>query len=245
MRKQHSFNSIAPAVLLASYIAMAFTTGGAASADSLNDSQILGIYIQVNGFDIETALLADAQAKSESIRKLANRVAHLLGDERASVRLDWGLDHGTWTVLHHMIPAANVPVVQLSIDGRMSPAGHLELGRALGPLRDEGVLIMGSGLTYHNMGGFGRSQSTAVAHTFEGYLNTAINASDAGMRNDMLTHWEQAPDARLAHPRVDHLITLMVIAGAAGDDTGQRLFVDHVMSVVMASYVFGSPTLAN
>src|SRR5260221_8561056 len=80
--------------------------------------------------------------------ELAQRVAKMLG---AAVRMDWGLDHGTWTVLHHMRPRADLPVVQLSIDGRLPPAAHVELGRALAPLRDDGVLIFGSGNVTHNL----------------------------------------------------------------------------------------------
>ncbi len=100
-------------------------------------------------------------------------------------------------------------------------------------------MIIGSGLTYHNMRGFGQSQSTPVAEVFEAYLNAAISEPDAGKRNDMLVRWQEAPGARLAHPREDHLIPLMVVAGAAGADVGRRVFVDHVMQVAIASYQFG------
>ncbi len=97
---------------------------------------------------------------------------------------------------------------------------------------------MGSGLTYHNMRGFRNAASTPVAEQFENYLNEAIT-SPAALRNDKLVHWEQGPFARQAHPQEDHLIPLMVIAGAAGEDTGHRVFTDHVMSVAMATYQFG------
>lgn len=149
-----------------------------------------------------------------------------------------GFDHGTFVPLELMFPEADVPIVMLTMKSGYDPAEHIRIGQALAPLRDEGVLILGSGLTYHNMRGFGRSESTPVAQVFEDFLNSAISQPEP-RRNEMLVHWQTAPDARAAHPREDHLIPLMVVAGAAGRDTGHRLFVDHVMGVAMASYQFG------
>ena len=150
-----------------------------------------------------------------------------------------GFDHGTFVPLGLMYPQADVPIVMLSLKSSYDPAEHIRVGQILAPLRDEGVLIVGSGLTYHNMRGFGRSESTAVAETFEAYLNNAIAQPDAQTRNQLLTAWQTAPAARQAHPREDHLIPLMVIAGAAGNDPGRLLFADHAMKVSMASYQFG------
>jgi len=152
-----------------------------------------------------------------------------------------GFDHGTFVPLYLMYPDADVPVVLLSMKSSYDPGEHLRAGQALVPLRDEGVLILGSGLTYHNMRGFNQDASTRPATEFEAWLNEAIAQPDPQKRNEMLAHWQQAPAARLAHPREDHLIPLMVVAGAAGDDAGHRLFVDHVMKVPMASYEFGRP----
>ena len=172
---------------------------------------------------------------------LAARIEALLGEAGITVREDAqrGFDHGTFVPLGLMYPDADVPVVMLSLKAGYDPAEHLRVGRALAPLRDEGVLIVGSGLTYHNMRGFGRDTSTGVAESFEQYLNDAITAPDAAVRDERLLHWEQAPGARAAHPQEDHLVPLMVVAGAAGADTGRRVFVDHVMKVAMASYEFG------
>lgn len=147
-----------------------------------------------------------------------------------------GFDHGTFVPLSLMYPNADVPIVLLSLKSDYDPAEHIRVGQAIAPLRDEGVLILGSGLTYHNMSGFGRTSSTPVAEAFEAYLENAVSQDDAVSRNGMLVNWESAPAARLAHPREDHLLPLM--AGAAGDDRGQRVFVDHVMQVAMASYQF-------
>lgn len=149
-----------------------------------------------------------------------------------------GFDHGTFVPLYLMYPDADVPVVMVSLKSGYDPGEHLRLGQALAPLRDEGILIMGSGLTYHNMRGFGRPEAGPVSRQFEDYLFRAVSA-DPALRERMLIDWQAAPAARQAHPREDHLLPLMVAAGAAGSDTGTRLFEDHVFEVEMASYRFG------
>lgn len=171
---------------------------------------------------------------------LAQRVRDLLGLAGIQSRDDpkRGFDHGTFVPLSLMYPDADVPVVLLSLKQGYDAAEHIRAGQAISALRDEGVLILGSGLTYHNMRGFGQASSTAIAAGFERYLNDAVVQHDAALRNRMLVHWESAPGARLAHPREDHLLPLMVVAGSAGADVGERIFVDHVMRVDMASYQF-------
>ena len=148
-----------------------------------------------------------------------------------------GFDHGVFVPLELMYPQADVPVVMLSLKSGYDVEEHIRVGQALAPLRDEGVLIVGSGLTYHNMRGFGRDDSTAIAKAFQSYLDEAIQA-EAAIRKDMLLRWDTAPGARLAHPREDHLLPLMIVAGAAGGDKGHKVFEDHVMKVPMASYEF-------
>ncbi len=181
------------------------------------------------------------QYKAPGSPSLAARVRALLDAAGLQCGEDVtrGFDHGTFVPLGLMFPQADVPIVLLSMKSNYDPDEHIRAGQALLPLRDEGVLIIASGLTYHNMRGFGRSESMAVSETFEAYLNDAISTPDVVARLDKIRHWERAPAARLAHPREDHLIPLMVAVGAAGDDAGRRLFVDRVMNVVMASYRFG------
>jgi aromatic ring-opening dioxygenase catalytic subunit (LigB family) len=172
---------------------------------------------------------------------LAARVKKLLSSLGLPVGEDpqRGFDHGTFVPLVLMYPAADVPVVMLSLKSTYDPEEHIRVGQALTCLRDEGVLIMGSGMTYHNMSGMGRETSAPVAEAFESYLGSAIAQSDWRVRNDMLIHWENAAGARLAHPREDHLVPLMVVAGAAQEDSGRHVLVDRVFKVTMASYEFG------
>ena len=173
--------------------------------------------------------------------ELAKRVRDLLRASGTECAEDpeRGLDHGVFVPMMLMYPEADLPVVLLSMKSSYDPLEHIKLGEVLAPLRDEGILIIGSGLTYHNMRGFGRPASLEPSVQFEQYLYDAISNSDPQQRNQDLVNWEQAPFARLVHPREDHLIPLMVVAGAAGKDVGQRVFTDTVFDVVMASYRFG------
>jgi aromatic ring-opening dioxygenase catalytic subunit (LigB family) len=173
---------------------------------------------------------------------LAGRARDLIAAAGLDVATDStkGFDHGVFVPLGLMFPAADMPIVMLSVKSDYDPREHLALGKALAPLRDDGVLIVASGLTYHNMRGFGRDSSTADAEVFTQYLNAAVALDDAQLRDERLVHWERAPRARIAHPREDHLMPLLVAAGAAGGDKGQVLFAENVMKIPMTSYVFGA-----
>ena len=173
---------------------------------------------------------------------LAGRVQQLLGEANIPVLEDAqrGFDHGTFVPLVLMYPDARVPVVMLSLKSGYDAAEHLRVGQALSALRQEGILIVGSGMTYHNMRGFGRPESAPIAERFQQYLTAAVTQPDWQVRNDMLAHWQSAAGARLAHPQEDHLIPLMVVAGAAGEDSGREAFVDRLYNVPMASYEFGA-----
>ena len=172
---------------------------------------------------------------------LAGRACKLLTSARIETAVDpgRGFDHGVFVPLGLMYPRADMPIVMMSVQSSYDPAQHLALGRALAPLRDEGVLIVGSGLNYHNMRGFWRDSSAQDAELFTRYLTEAIVVQDVAARDEKLRDWQSAPRARLAHPREDHLMPLLVAAGAAGSDTGCVLFADTVMKIPMTSYVFG------
>lgn len=172
--------------------------------------------------------------------QLAGRVHQLLAQAGLRVADDAtrGYDHGTFVPMALMYPQAEMPILMLSIKSGYDPAEHVRAGQALQGLRDEGVLIIASGLSYHNMRGFGRSEAMAVSLSFNDYLLDAVT-DQPQQRLDKLLDWQHTPAARLAHPREDHLIPLMVAAGAAGEDTGQLLLAENVMNVMMASYRFG------
>lgn len=148
---------------------------------------------------------------------LARRVVALLGAGRASVTGAWGLDHGTWSVLRHLRPRADVPVVQLSLDASLSPAEHLAVGRALAPLRDEGVLLLASGNLTHNLrhafGSWHRGEvaTPAWAAAFDEGAARAVAERDEAWLLGALDREE----GRRAHPTPDHWLPLLYLAGAA------------------------------
>ncbi len=173
---------------------------------------------------------------------LAARVRSLLGAQGidSAESSDRGFDHGAFVPLKLTWPEADMPTVQLSLQAGLDPARHLAIGRALAPLRDEGVLIVGSGMSYHNMQGFFRGGAAASAHSaaFDQWLGETV-ALEASSRDQRLTGWASAPSARQSHPREEHLIPLMVIAGAAGADRGRTAYRGPLMNVIISAYHFG------
>src|SRR3989338_3182164 len=173
---------------------------------------------------------------------IANDVLNLLSKAGIENHSDpnHGIDHGTFVPLVMMYPNANIPVVSMSIKQNYDTEEHLQAGRALESLRSQGVLIIGSGLSYHNMRGFGSAGATAVSKNFGAWLESTVTEKDIQQRSEKLRSLALAPSAREAHPYEDHLVPLMIVAGAAGQDLGHAEFVDHVMGVDMASYRFGT-----
>lgn len=172
-------------------------------------------------------------------RALAARVQALLGDAGIQTGTDdaRGFDHGTFVPLKVAYPAADVPTVQLSLLQGLDPEAHIAIGRALAPLRDEGVFIVGSGMSFHNMSGFG-GQGRPAADAFDAWLRDTV-VLEEGQRSRRLAQWASAPAARQAHPREEHLLPLMVIAGAAGADRGRVAFNGSVMGVRISGVQFG------
>ena len=171
---------------------------------------------------------------------LAARTRDLLGAEGIASGEDAarGWDHGVFVPLKVMFPAADIPIVQLSLQRGLDPATHLAVGRALRPLRREGVLIVGSGQTYHNMGGF-RSGGARndEAEAFDAWLRDSM--LDGATRDRALSAWDLAPGARCAQPEEDHLLPLMVAAGAASGEPGEVAFHGRALGKPISGFRFG------
>jgi len=161
----------------------------------------------------------------------------------ASVSTGWGLDHGTWSVLVHLLPAADVPVVQLSLDARLPPAAHIGIGRALAPLRDEGVLILASGNLVHDLRhalGAAQRGETATpdwALRFDAAVARALEERDESWLAGAL----ETPDGRASHPTPEHFLPVLHAAGAAAPGDGIRYPVTgfDLSSLSMRSVLLG------
>ncbi|QTF58869.1 DODA-type extradiol aromatic ring-opening family dioxygenase [Stutzerimonas frequens] len=173
---------------------------------------------------------------------LAARIAGLLDAAALGGREDAqrGFDHGMFIPMKLMFPDADIPVVQLSLRSDLDPRAHIEAGRALQALRGEGVLIVGSGMSFHNMRGYGDPRFAAISDEFDHWLTAAVELPP-DERDRALQRWEDAPAARLCHPprAEEHLIPLLVAAGAAGDSNGRKVFSDRVMHTTLSAYRFG------
>ena len=174
---------------------------------------------------------------------LAGRVSGLLAGAGFDPVQDSerGYDHGSFIPLLLAFPDADIPVLQLSLLRSLDAAEHLRMGRALRPLRDEGVLIIGSGMSYHNMRGYGDPRSTAIAAEFDRWLTETV-ALPTAERDARLANWATAsgPAGRLSHPprAEEHLLPLHVAAGAAGEGRGAKVFGDRVMGVDISAFRF-------
>ena len=173
---------------------------------------------------------------------LAGRVRDLIAAAGLPAGLDEtrGFDHGAFVPMAVSWPDATMPLVQLSLRVGLDPATHLQLGRVLAPLRDEGVLIVGSGLSWHNLRALG-PQARGPSQLFDAWLQQTVT-SEPAQRAARLTRWTEAPAARAAHPREEHLLPLMVAAGAALDDAGDCPYREENVygGVTVSSFRFGA-----
>lgn len=172
---------------------------------------------------------------------LAKEIEQLLGASGLDAQVDpqRGYDHGMFIPLKLVFPDADIPVVQLSLRTDMDPAAHLEAGRALAALRDQGVLIVGSGMSFHNMRGYGDTRYTPISAEFDAWLSAAVGA-EPEQRYALLKDWEQAPQARLCHPprAEEHLLPLLVVAGAAHEARGTKVYSEVIMETTISAFRF-------
>ncbi|MFT3720529.1 DODA-type extradiol aromatic ring-opening family dioxygenase [Pseudorhodoferax sp.] len=180
--------------------------------------------------------------RSPGAPALAQRVQALLRAAGLPAAADpaRGYDHGMFSPMQAIYPQADVPVAQLSLRQGLDPAEHLALGRALAPLRGEDVLVVGSGLSYHNLRAFG-PQAAVPSRAFDDWLAQALLHSPPAARTQALLDWAQAPAARIAHPREEHLIPLMVAVGAAEHEPATRVYHEDAFAggLSVSSYRFG------
>lgn len=146
---------------------------------------------------------------------LAARIAELLTPVDVTLDPSWGLDHGTWSVLRHVFPEANVPIVQLSIDATRPAAFHFELGRSLAALRKEGVLLVGSGNVVHNLGRYDWAGSSPGPQPWANRFEAKVRSLVASRDYEALVDYERlGPDAALAIPTAEHYLPLLYVLGS-------------------------------
>jgi aromatic ring-opening dioxygenase catalytic subunit (LigB family) len=148
-----------------------------------------------------------------------------------------GYDHGVFVPMLKIDPSAGLPIAMMSLDGRLDPMQHLAIGAALSPLRDEGVLIVGSGSSYHALRHVWDGDPAASIE-FDDWLHDTVTCAP-NERQARLSNWTMAPSGLRCHPRADHLLPLMVAAGAALDDPGQGTFREAIGGKVYSCFSFG------
>lgn len=170
--------------------------------------------------------------------ELASRVAVLLRENGLPVELDpeHGFDHGVFVPMKVAFPEAAIPIVEMSVEGGLDPEMHLAAGRALAPLRDEGVLIVGSGMSFHDLRAFGDKRFTRPSQAFDLWLTSTLMQLGE-VRAERLAHWAEAPGAAAAHPTSEHLIPLMVAAGASSGP-GEKIYGEIVLETAISGFRF-------
>ena len=181
--------------------------------------------------------LYDVTYEPDGCRELTDTVLAALGND-VTINDKWGIDHGTWTVLVHMFPQADIPVVQLSVNGYLNAQQSYELGKKLRGLRDEGYLIFGSGNVVHNLRRveWDNEGGTEQAHRFNDYITDAVQK-----REDWkVIHFENGPDSSYAVPTPDHFLPLLYCLGASeGEEPIVFNNVCNLGSMAMTGFAFG------
>lgn len=190
-----------------------------------------GLIYDYGGFPPHTYELTYGAPGSPGVAARASELLELAGIAHHVEQRGW--DHGVFVPLKVVFPDADVPVVAMSVRRDLDPRAHLELGTALRPLRDEGVLIVASGSSFHNFATFGSPR----AAEFDDWLNRAVALPDQERRRE-LERWEAAPAARVAHAREEHLVPLMVAAGAADDRPATPFFRGDLLGTPMSCFRF-------
>lgn len=185
--------------------------------------------------------LFDVQYPAPGDPALAQRIVTLLASFGAELDESWGLDHGTWSVVRRMYPDADIPIVQVSLDANRPPAEHLAIARALAPLRDDNVLLLGSGNIVHNLPAFFHATSPAPAawvQRFDEFITTAVTRGD----DDAVLNYSQHPDAREAAPDWDHFFPVFYgLGGRRGDESAHVFKGEYAPGISMTAFAYGLP----
>jgi len=207
---------------------------------TVHDAASHSLYFDYYNFPAHTYQLTYPAAGAPNIAARARALLAEAGIPTAS-ETSRGLDHGVFIPLKLVYPDADIPIVQLSLQADLSPQYHLAIGRAIAKLRNEGVLIIGSGMSFHNMSAF-RDPGTRyleASEKFDSWLTETVTSASHS-RDESLLHWVEAPGGRIAHPREEHLLPLMVAAGAAGEDRGTRIYAERLGGrLALSGYRFG------
>jgi aromatic ring-opening dioxygenase catalytic subunit (LigB family) len=197
-----------------------------------------GMIYDYHGFPQHTYELKYPASGSPEI---AEKVSQLLLKSGVKHAFDSnrGYDHGVYVPLLISFPEANIPVLQISLHRDLDPEAHFQLGRALRPLREQNVLILGSGFSYHNLRAI--PDRKGVSQAFDEWLEATLCRSEPELRHHKLLHWNSAPGARQAHPREEHLIPLLVCAGAAESEGCTPIFSENLphWNVQTSCFQFG------
>jgi aromatic ring-opening dioxygenase catalytic subunit (LigB family) len=205
-------------------------------AFTVTESQNPSLLYDYYGFPAHTYQL---QYPAKGSPQLATRIRQLLNAAGlpAAGNAQRGFDHGMFIPLLLVYPDADIPVVQLSLKTGLDPATHIRAGQALAELRKEGILFVGSGMSFHNMQGFFHGGFDHPSHQFDQWLTDA--ATDTSHRDAKLADWANAPGARACHPREEHLLPMMVIAGTATAERGQKIFACDIKGATISAFLFG------
>ncbi|CAE6722620.1 4,5-DOPA dioxygenase extradiol [Paraburkholderia nemoris] len=203
------------------------------------------LYFDYYGFPEHTYQLKYLAKGSPAVAACVTALLKTAGITSATEK-QRGLDHGVFIPFMQMFPRADIPIVQLSLCSNMDPLKHIAIGKALEPLRDEGVLIIGSGMSYHNMREFMQPGDSGIAAAeFDKWLTATITDPDSTARNQDLGRWRTAPHSKSCHPDPEHLLPLHVVAGAAGEDIGRQVYRDQIVGKAISGYQFGQSTNQN
>ncbi len=196
-----------------------------------------GLFYDYSGFPPHTYRLAYPAPGAPA---LGDRVRALLQDAGIASGADStrDYDHGVFVPLKVSFPDADIPILQLSLQDGLDPARHIAIGRALAPLRDDNILIIGSGLSFHNLPALADPRAIAPAAAFDAWLVETLCAAAPKERERRLAQWSDAPGARESHPEAEHLLPLMVAAGAGLDGNGVHAYSGTIFGKAVSAFHF-------